>query len=79
MQTVINLNDWIKVKLTPYGQQIYYAHFLNFHITPPRLKIDDEGYTRFQLWSFIEMFGSYIYMGAKNVIEPLEIIKEIEE
>lgn len=32
-----------------------------------------------QLWEFIEIFGSHIYMGAQNVIESLGIIKEEEE
>ena len=74
-EIVLNLNDVIKVKLTSYGKQVFYSYW---NIVPtPSLNIDEDGYTQFQLWEFINIFGSYIYMGAKNVIEPLEIIKEI--
>ena len=81
----INLNDKIKVKLTTYGQNIhldYYRDILEKYSTDifekypslrQVLKIDQDGYTEYQLWEFINIFGDHICMGAQNVIEPLDI------
>lgn len=77
----INLNDTIKVKLTPYGAEIYYKQFDELNkqyekeICKPHMpQIDKDGYTEFQLWHFIELYGEHIGMCKPNVIEPLEII-----
>lgn len=79
MKITKNLNNWIKVRLTSYGRQVFTAHYLIFGMKPPIIKVDDNGYSTFQLWKFIEIFGAHIYMGAQNVIEPSEMIKEEEE
>lgn len=82
----INLNDYIKVKLTDLGKTIYYHRFdeinetiKNFGGKPivPSLNIDLAGKTRFQLWDFIALYGDYIGMAKPNVIEPLEL--ELED
>ena len=77
----INLNDIIKVKLTPYGSEIYYKQFDDVNkqygkeICKPQMpQIDKDGYTEFQLWHFIELYGQHIGMCKPNVIEPLEIV-----
>lgn len=82
----INLNERIKVKLTATGIKAYvdYMNEPNVvakHGQPVKTKyllptIDDEGYTTFQLWEFMSIFGQYFYMGNNDqVIMPLEIIK----
>lgn len=77
----INLNETIKVKLTPYGAEIYYKQFDELNkqygreICKPQMpKIDKDGYTEFQLWNFIELYGQHIGMCKPNVIEPLDIV-----
>lgn len=79
----INLNNHIKVKLTPLGADIYYHQYdeikgdypkIEKYLTSKLPRVDDEGYTEFQLHHFIELYGGYIGMGKKNVIEPLDII-----
>ena len=77
----ITLNETIKVKLTPYGAEIYYKQFDEFNkrcgkeICKPHMpRIDKDGYTEFQLWHFIELYGQHIGMCKQNVIEPLEIV-----
>ncbi len=77
----INLNEWIKVKLTDLGKEIYYHRYDKLNKTygrevlKPSLPSEDEdGYTRFQLWKFIQLYGAHIGMGAPNVIDPLEIV-----
>lgn len=77
----INLNETIKVKLTPLGAEIYYKQFDELNkqysreICKPQMpQIDKDGYTEFQLWNFIELYGQHIGMCKPNVIEPLDIV-----
>lgn len=77
----INLNETIKVKLTPYGAEIYYKQFDELNkkygreICKPQMpRIDKDGYTEFQLWNFIELYGQHIGMCKPNVIDPLDIV-----
>lgn len=75
---IINLNETIKVKLTPFGVDIYYHRFDSLierlkrkGIKMPERQmpaIDDEGYTKFQLWNFIELYGEHIGLCKANVI-----------
>ena len=68
----INLNEPIKVKLTDWGKEIYYHQYdrtnriAGREICKPEFpKEDENGYTEFQLWCFMELY-----------IEPLEIVYE---
>lgn len=77
----INLNDKVRVKLTPLGVKIFYSQFddLNLSLGKEVLKphmpaISKDGYTEMQLWYFIQLYGQYIGVGRENVIEPLDII-----
>lgn len=79
----INLNEPIKVKLTDRGKEIYYHQYdgtnqiAGREICKPSFpKEDENGYTEFQLWRFIELYGTHIGMLLPNVIEPLEIVYE---
>ena len=80
----INLNDRIKVRLTPLGAEIFYHQYdslIKEHpqittIMPHMPQIDKNGYTTFQLWGFIELYGTYIHMGADQVIEDNRIYFE---
>lgn len=77
----INLNEPIMVKLTDLGKEIYYHRFDDLNqwagrtvIKPSFPAEDPDGYTAFQLWAFIELYGNHIGMMKPNVIEPLEIV-----
>ena len=79
--TKINLNDRIKVKLTPLGAEIYYHMFDDTNkkakktiIEPHLPKVDEKGYTEFTLWGFIDTYGQYIGVSKPNVIDPIDII-----
>ena len=81
----ISLNDYIKVKLTDRGKDIYFHRnddlvaeypFLRGKLKARFPKVDENGFTEFQLWDFIQLYGSHIYMGAENVIEDLRIYIE---
>lgn len=77
----INLNEPIKVKLTDWGKEIYYHKYDKINqiagreICKPRFpKEDENGYTEFQLWCFMELYGEHIGVILPNVIEPFEIV-----
>ena len=79
----INLNEVVKVKLTDLGKDIYYHQFDELNRRCGRIvckpsfpKEDAEGYTKFQLWNFIETYGEHVGVAKPNVIEPLEIVYE---
>lgn len=77
----INLNEVIKVKLTDHGKNIFYHRYdrlnsiSNKVIGKPSMpKVDEDGYTTFQLWDFMKLYGVHIGMTLPNVIEPLDIV-----
>lgn len=81
-----NINDFVKVKLTERGKEIYkhrydemfevFPHLKETLGNPPELKIDKDGYSEFQLHDFMHCFGPYIFNGAPLVIENNEIYFE---
>ena len=82
----INLNSEIRVKLTDLGKAIYYHRYDDLNeiaerevIRPSFPKVDADGYTKFLLWDFINLYGDYICMGCPNVIDPLEIVCKEEQ
>lgn len=71
-----NVNSFIRVRLTDKGVEILrrrhqtlwemvYAHSSR-EIPPFRLDTDDEGWTRFQMWDFIQVFGPVTGMGVQE-------------
>ncbi len=79
----INLNEPIKVKLTDRGKEIYYHQYDRINqitgreICKPEFpKENENGYTEFQLWRFMELYGEHMGMTQQNVIEPLEMVYE---
>ncbi len=82
----INLNESVKVKLTDLGKEIFYHQYdkinkaVGREVCKPRYPTEDEnGYTKFQLWCFIQLYGEYIGIALPNVIEPLEIVYREEQ
>ena len=85
----ININDFIKVKLTKLGKEIYYHRVDGVNekygrkVFKPRYpKEDENGYTDFQLWDFMQLYGPHMGVGYPNVIDPIEIIypmRQIDE
>ncbi len=81
----INLNEDIYVRLTDIGKDIYFHQFDDLNrmcgkviCKPSFPKENADGYTRFQLWRFMELYGEHIGMTKPNVIEPLEIVYKID-
>ena len=88
----LNINEFIKVKLTQKGKLIYLEHQIEIQKkfnrdkikidVPLNIEVDNEGFSLFQLWRFMEIFGSHMYCGAEPVIEgpilylPEELLHE---
>lgn len=64
-----NVNSWVHVKLNERGRQIYVDH----HATPGRVvtppSIDADGFTGFQLWSLMEIYGPHLSIGMDPPFE----------
>lgn len=75
-----NLNDYIKVKLTEYGRAVYKNHYAKYNLEGPKLNVDEEGYTKFQMWDFMHIFGDTMRMAGDLPYElNVEIQIEVEE
>lgn len=77
----ININDHVKVKLTDFGKDIYFHQYDDLNekqgktiIEPHYPKVDEDGYTDFQLWSLMELYGEHIHMAGKLPFETTILI-----
>ena len=66
-----NLNYYIKVKLTEKGKEIYRNRFdeddikkLGIGYCEP--KVDENGYSEFQMWDFMRIFGKHFHILGDN-------------
>lgn len=77
---IFNINDEIKVKLTRKGlrfhREYYYEIYknTNFEYTEP--PVDGDGYSTFQLWEVMHIFGKHLYNGCQMPFEANIIIPE---
>lgn len=69
------------MKLTDLGKDIFYHSYDEINkgygreiCKPSYPKEDENGYSEFRLWEFIQLYGLHIGMAKPNVINPLEII-----
>jgi hypothetical protein len=81
-----NINDTVKVKLTPYGVQTLKNNIAEVNKKlPPNakplryipMKKDKNGYTEFQLWSLMNNFGHVISLTSEapfetNILIPIK-------
>jgi len=67
----MNLNNYIRVKLTDTGRKILSEKGLC-----QAAMTSDDGYTSFQLWGFMMLLGEYF--GAGNVEQPCEMWCEVQ-
>lgn len=78
-QIKFNINHSVKVKVTEYGYEVWLAHenkFVQFSgtiksvtIEELKAKQDEDGYTKFQLWDMMSIFGPKMTMGFENPID----------
>ena len=77
-----NFNNYVKVKLTPEGVNIYYHQFDSICNLIPKFKrtlrqIDENGFTKFQLWHLMELYGSKIF--SSNAFEEIYLYMDDED
>lgn len=68
-----NMNDFVKVKLTEFGEKVYAEHYKQYE-TKRKLTRDDNGYSEFQLWQLMNIFGSNMYNGNKILFEGVKML-----
>ena len=72
-----NLNDNVRVKLTPLGRKLHEEDHCKFwagvptakapEYTPP--KEDQAGWSTWQLWALMEAFGQHTHIGVEPCFE----------
>ena len=79
----LNWNAHVKVKLTDFGRTIYKRHYQDicdrFKIENRDPSVDSKGYSDFQLWVFMEIFGPGIYMAGPKVTEDISFYIDDED
>lgn len=70
----INLNDYVKVKLTDSGKDIFYHQYDQINekygkevCTPYYPEEDSDGFIEIQLWRLMQIYGPAISMGMRYV------------
>ena len=79
---VINLNDIVSVKLTDYGLEIlkkahedFMKQYSNVRIGEfEKPKTDKDGYTSFQLYELMNIFGPYLSAGTQELPFETDIL-----
>jgi hypothetical protein len=66
----LDVNDTVKVKLKPNGMRIYLDHYDN-RLMP---KVDADGYTKFQLWQLMAIFGPHIHLACDPPFETTIVV-----
>jgi hypothetical protein len=78
----LNINDWVSVKLNDIGRDRHRADFDRWTANLQRKpeyrapKEDAEGWSKWQLWHLMEIFGPLINLGA---IPPFETTIRVKE
>lgn len=73
-----NVNNYVKAKLTEKGKEIYKRHYSRIGISPVELKVDENGYSSFQMHNFMNIFGEHMLLGREVPFET-EVLIEITE
>ena len=84
MYKKFNINDDVRVKLTPRGREIYKNYCRKMVSYSPtiepgfsrQLKKDKDGYTTWQLWYLMQIFGTHIGQGLDNCFDTNILIDE---
>jgi hypothetical protein len=75
----ININSFVKVRLTDVGKRIHReawdSLFMPQHVTYRAPEEDEEGYSKWQLWSLMNVYGRHIGLGLDLPFESeIEIL-----
>lgn len=85
----VNVNNYVKIKLNEFGIEIlrseHYALYDRIKENAPgieipvfKLSLDDRGYYKIQMWSFMNTFGEYMTIGSEMPFDAnMEIVSEV--
>jgi len=82
-----NINEEVKVKLNAYGLNIYtekmekvneWLNSVHGKCVKMEVKIDENGYTKFQLWDLMHLFGPHMVLGMDIPFTDTEIVFLVE-
>ena len=83
--TVFNINSRVKVKLNKQGHDIYYHQYDdlnrahgNIVLTPEYAKTDEFGYSCFQMWDLMRLFGSHIDLQYEPPFDTNILLDELD-
>jgi hypothetical protein len=78
---VFNINNYVKVKLTDKGKEIFYHQHDEINdlagkelIEPHYPEVDVDGYTEFQLWELMRLYGEHLSNGCNLPFETNIVI-----
>lgn len=65
-----NINDHVWVKLTDYGERLWAGYWstVSQGVPPSVRHTDEQGRTRFQLWTLMAVFGGKMFVGGKEQV-----------
>jgi hypothetical protein len=70
----LNLNDNVKVRLNDRGREILAGDTAKVRELFPRysrrLEEDEQGWSTWQLWHLMEMFGPHMQLGVETPFDP---------
>lgn len=60
MRITFNMNDYVRIKLTDHGKEVYRKYWADRLPThpPPQPHYDSEGWITMQLWVVMQYFGA---------------------
>lgn len=64
-----NINDYVRVKVTPHGENVRAAKYRAMGIDPPPIIRNTDGWTTEQLWMVMWAYGSAMCNGCELSIE----------
>lgn len=76
-----NINNYVRVKLTPAGRQVYETAIRTRYAVP--MEKDRDGYYKFQMWELMRIFGPTMHHGMQIPFEKnaftLEVTINVEQ
>ena len=70
-----NINNRVKAKLTEEGQAIVREHYAKTLGYAAGVMADEEGYTSFQVYEFMKIFGNHMLLGRKLPFDACVLIE----
>ena len=69
-----NINNYVYVRLNEMGKETYRNYYKKLGMSPPRRDEDKNGYSRWQLWHLMQIFGPDISLGFNIPFETTILI-----